>query len=142
MKLIRSLLIKMFYIILLISQLSLVATRYLYLDPKDAIDEPGDSYKVMFYYAYEEVRGEVTNPLNQLNYKIAVFSEGQLSFYVSNDPGSKERLGTMSLESYIYTQEYQNIDLPCVKKSFVCTIDQFKKEYQASYSDIDFTVNK
>jgi hypothetical protein len=128
------------FIIALSFLITTTNNRYLYLDKKEAKTEPGNDYKIQLYYAYEDVASDQTNALNQLNYKICIFSEEELTFYLASNSNIEERQGIQSTEKYLYTQEYDNFDLPCVNKFFICTIDQFQQEYQADYSSIDFTV--
>ena len=94
-----------------------------------------NEFKVMAYHS------GLKNEMNMLNYKIVTLSNTEMVFYkatINNLPTNEE--STNCKKTFIYTQLFLQIQLPCNEKEELCTVEELEEKYKGKYSEIDWAI--
>lgn len=95
--------------------------------------------KVLFMVKLPEKLNS-SDPLNFVNYKNMIITNKQISFFESNKNNVAEKDTNPSITDYIYTLNTEDIELPCLNRSFVCLYEEILGEYLKIFPEIDFAV--
>lgn len=98
-------------------------------------------HKVLFMVKLPENQNS-KNPLNFVNYKNLVVSNTQVAFFESNKNNVAEKDSSPIINSYIYTMNTADIELPCINRSYVCLYQELLGEYLKLFPEINFNVPK
>jgi len=101
-------------------------------------DEDVSQYKVLALNSLIK-----NNRMEKFDYKILTLTKLEAVFYEAKNPKLPTKEEKTCTKNYLFTQLYYQIQLPCVEKNLVCTIEEFLKEYQGpQFHEIDFTLPK
>jgi hypothetical protein len=98
-----------------------------------------ERFKVLFMLKLPTL---LTNdsPLNTLSYKNLVLGNDDILFYSSDNTNDATPDSNWNPSQFLYTMKYEYLDLPCVNKAYICTHNQFAKEYKLIYPELDYEV--
>lgn len=95
----------------------------------------GKIYKLFVLYP-----GYNSKKMQMFNYKNLVITENEAVIYNSDNPKTSEADAMLTTTNYLYTQLFQQINLPCINNAYVCTFGQIKKEYSKIFPEINFAI--
>lgn len=128
----------LFFILLITTATPVSVSSSLKLAPQNQ----NKKYKFLFYLSLPTTKLIPEHPLNQPNYKNILLSPNQIVFFSSNSPYSSVPDTTYDTSNYIFTIKYDTLELPCLNRSFMCTHNQFVKEYRPLYPELNFEIPK
>lgn len=83
------------------------------------------------------------NQMEKFDYKLLTLTKLEAVFYeakIPKLPTSEEKTCT---KNYLFTQLYYQIQLPCIERNLICTLDDFLREYQGEdFNEMDFKIPK
>lgn len=96
--------------------------------------------KLLYFYQTHDIQYDQSHTLNKLTYKNLVQTNHELIAFNSINPFSSLQDEYFDSNEFISTLVYNQINLPCLNRSLVCTHNQLVREYQLDYPEIDFSV--
>ena len=97
-------------------------------------------YKFLFYLNLPTTRMIKDHPMNTPTYKNILLSQNQIVFFSSSSPYSSIPDTSYDTSNYIFTIKYDTLELPCLNRSFMCTHNQFVKEYRPLYPELNYDI--
>jgi hypothetical protein len=93
------------------------------------------------YVIHTPLNTNMEAPQNVFDYKVFQMSDEHMIIYNADQSLTKFDDSTLNSKFYLMTVKYENIDLLCGDKFFLCTLGEFKREFEKKLKYVDFKTN-